>query len=69
MTQRAVRVVGPEPGRRPAPDPDHHDHRTKDVTHRERFPPQTLFTCLVKFNSEGWEDDLINSVSQRKSEP
>lgn len=43
--------------------------RTKGITRRERFPPQLLSTCLVKFNSKGWEDDFINSVSQRKSEP
>lgn len=27
----------------------------------------TAFSCMVKFNSKGWEDNLINFVSQRKS--
>lgn len=62
------RMVESEPGRRPEPGHDHRDHMTKDVTRRGRFLPRSLFTCLVKFNSKGWEDHLINSVSWRKSE-
>ena len=57
-----------EPGGRPAPEHDHLDHRTKEATHRERVPPQLLFTCLVKFNSKGWRTIwLILNLSGNQS--